>query len=281
VRGVLRHWCPALLGLSAASCLGFVPAPLEPVSFGTTNQGVLFRGVPLPDSGPGYVRARPGEDTRFGTPDLIGVIERAVAEVERAFPGTAPVRVGDVGAPSGGRHPRHNSHRAGRDVDVLFYVTDASGRSLSGRGWLAYNRFGYAVEREDEGEGSEALFFFDEARNWHFVRTLVMDEQAGVQWIFVSRGLRARLLRYAIENERDPDALIRAAYALQEPTGAAPHDDHFHVRILCPARSLAYGCWDRGPIWPWLRASMEKPEIPAGEPLDDAALVRELLDPIE
>lgn len=260
--------------------MGFTPAPDETLSWGTTNDGVLYHGISLPDRGPGYERARPGESTRYGTSRLIGALERAVTEVGRRFPGTAPMRVGDLSSPGGGEHPRHGSHRTGRDMDVLFYMTDPAGRSITGRGWLAYNRFGYAVEREASRPTGD-LFFFDDARNWHFVRTLLLDDEAAVQWIFVSRGVKSRLLRYAIEHETDDRAIARAAYVLHEPSGASPHDDHFHVRVLCTERELARGCYDRGLIWPWQRATREKPELPAGEPLDDAALLRELLDPIE
>lgn len=36
-----------------------------------------------------------------------------------------------------------------------------------------------------------------------------------------------------------------------------------------------------GPIWPWLRDAIEKPDAIAGDVLDDDALVRELMAPME
>jgi penicillin-insensitive murein endopeptidase len=280
---VLSRGVRAVFGLAVfavAGCMGFTPVPSETVSWGTTNDGVLYRGLELADRGAHYERARPGESTRYGTSSLITALERAMSEVERRYPGSAPVRVGDLSSPGGGRHPRHGSHRTGRDADVIFYMTDVSGRSVTGRGWLAYNRFGYAVERE-ESHPSGDLYFFDDARNWCFVRSLLLDEEAAVQWIFVSRGVKSRLLRWAAAHEEDARAIVRAAYVLHEPTGASPHDDHFHVRVMCSVRELAGGCYERGLVWPWLRSSREKPALPAGEPLDDTALLRDLLEPIE
>ncbi len=269
----MRSACLAALALAATGCWAFTPMPDEPLSFGTTSNGGLHEGVPLPDRGEGFVRARPGESTRYGTPGLVSAIERTTAEVARRFPGSAPMRIGDLSAPGGGRHPRHGSHRTGRDVDLIFYVTDAGGRSRLGRGWLAYNRFGYAVEREvDEGTPSGELFFFDEPRNWWFVRTLVLDDEAAVQWIFCSRGVKSRLLRYAIEHETDPRAIVRAAYVLQEPSNAAPHDDHFHVRVYCAPRQLAHGCVNVGPVWPWLRDVIEKPPVGPDSPIEPLEL---------
>ncbi len=288
-RGVRARRTPPLLLLAAlflppvfAGCLAFVPRPDEPLSFGMTNHGILHRGARLPDRGEGWVRARPGESTRYGTPHLFSALERAIEAVDGRFPGSAPMRIGDVAAPGGGRHSRHGSHRTGRDVDVIFWLTDPSGRSRQGRGWLAFNRFGFAVDRE-AGEAGPAggLFFFDTARNWWFVRTLVLDDEAAVQWIFVSAGLKARLLRYAMAEEPDPRAIVRAAYVLQQPSNASPHDDHFHVRVYCTPRELAGGCVDRGPIWPWLRDAVEKPPAIPGEVLDDEALVRELVAPMD
>lgn len=266
----------AAVALVLGGCIGFTPMPPEPLSFGSTSDGFLHRGVPLADRGEGFVRARPGESTRYGTPALLDALQRATAEIAQRFPGSAPMRVGDVSGPGGGRHPRHGSHRTGRDVDLLFFVTDPAGRSRMGRGWLAFNRFGYAVEREPGGPVG-GLYFFDAPRNWWLVRTMLLDEQAAVQWIFVSRGVKARLLRHAIDHEDDPRAVLRAAYVLQEPTNASPHDDHFHVRVLCTPRELAHGCENRGPIWPWLRDEHEKAAV--GETLDDERLIRELLAP--
>lgn len=264
----------ALLGttLLLAGCFGTVPVPEGPTSIGTTSSGVLARGVALPERGPGFVRARPGEATRFGTPELVSALERALSRVDEAFPGTTPTRVGDLSSPRGGRHTRHRSHRTGRDVDVIFYLTDVDGRSVSPRGWLAFSRFGHAFEE------SGHLFFFDDARNWHFVRELLLDPAAQVQWIFVSRGVKTRLLEYAIAHETSADALVRAAYVLQQPTRAAPHDDHFHVRVYCSAEDRAAGCVDVGPRWPWLRPDVERIAGHGGAGLDDASLLASLLD---
>lgn len=270
----------ATLGLLATGCVGLLPSTELAGSWGTTSCGVLPAGVSLPDRGEGFVRARPGESTRWGTPRLVSALTRASAEVWRTLPGGAPTRIGDLSAPLGGRHHRHASHRTGRDADVLFHVTDPTGRPAEGRAFGAFGRYGHAIER---GASSTAgpLVLFDDARNWHLVRTLVLDGDAAVQWIFVSRGLKTRLLRHAIAHERDPRALVRAAYVLQQPENAAPHDDHFHVRVLCTPAELAAGCQNVGPVWPWIRADVEKPECRPGASLDDAALVAELSSPID
>lgn len=259
----------ALLG---AGCWALGPLPDEPSSLGSTSCGIVCEGAELGDRGEAFLRGRPGEPTRVGVPRLITALDVAATHVRSAFPGTEDLRIGDVGAPEGGHHPRHASHRAGRDVDVLFYVEDASGRPLRSAGFVAFSRFGYAVAPDG------GLYFFDDARNWELVRTLLTDETIEVQWIFCSRGVEARLLAYALEHEPDADVLFRAPYVLQQPENARAHDDHFHVRVFCTADERAAGCRDLGPRWPWLRPDVETMggEAPA---LDDATLLEMLRAP--
>jgi len=260
-------WLPALVAL-ASGCLG--PLPREAASYGRPNHGVLLQGVALandPAADVGFVLARPADDTRWGTPAMIGMLERAARRVRNAFPGGSPLRVGDVSA-------RYRSHRSGRDVDELFFLATIDGLDLPSSGFFAFDRRGLSRA----GEGAKANFAsLDVPRNWELVRALLADPEALVQWIFCADGIKARLLAYAAAVERDPQLLVRAAYVLHEPSYGNPHDDHFHVRIACSARDRALGCIDDGPIWPWLRNDHEKTLIAPGAPDDDEALLGFLL----
>ncbi|MCA9575494.1 MAG: penicillin-insensitive murein endopeptidase [Sandaracinaceae bacterium] len=230
----------------------------------------------LPERGPGFVRARPGEATRAGTRQLVSALSRAAAYVEARHPGGSPLRIGDLSSPDGGRHPRHGSHRAGRDADVIFYATDAAGTPTRGRGWLAYDRFGAARE-VDEGGRRGRVFFFDDARNWALVRSLLLDEEARVQWIFVSNGLKARLLRFAVAHEPERAAVTRAREVLHQPSRGNPHADHFHVRVACGLREQRLGCRDWGPDWPWLRHGASNDAADPARAWTDEALVEALM----
>ncbi len=256
----------ALVLSSTAGCWAMARLPDEPTSLGSTSCGLVCEGAELPDRGEAFLRGRPGEETRVGVPRLVDALDRAAVAVRAAHPGTRDLRIGDVGAPYGGHHPRHASHRAGRDVDILFYLEDAAGRPVPSVGFVAFSRFGHAFSEQGD------LYFFDDARNWELVRTLLRDATIEVQWIFCSRGIEARLLAYALEHEPDADVLFRAPYVLQQPENARPHDDHFHVRVFCSEEERAAGCRDVGPRWPWLRPDVEAigGQAPA---LDDATLL--------
>jgi penicillin-insensitive murein endopeptidase len=67
------------------------------------------------------------------------------------------------------------------------------------------------------------------------VQAMVTDPEAHVTHLFIAAPLRARLLAYAERIGAPANVRMRAAEVLQQPHGALPHDDHFHVRIGCPS----------------------------------------------
>jgi penicillin-insensitive murein endopeptidase len=256
--------------LALAAC-GLAPLPEGPTSFGYASRGVLLRGRPLAKSGLGFVRARPDDDARFGVPLLLSALERSAAQVQADFPRTRPLRIGDISGPTGGDHERHGSHRTGRDVDILFYLLDESGQSIEGSGFFAFDERGVSAN-------AGRLAFFDTARNWALVRSLLTDPDAPVQWIFCADGIKARLLAYAAEHEPDAGVLLRASYVVHQPSYGNPHRDHFHVRIACTAEERARGCLDDGPTWPWIRNDHEKPSWAGPGGNNDRTLLEALRD---
>jgi penicillin-insensitive murein endopeptidase len=261
----------AIVGITAICSCVSEPLPSgQTISVGTADHGYLHDPVRLADRGDGYRRLRPGEGTRFGTPTLIGAIERAAAEVAGAFPGGHPLRVGDLSTPHGGAHSRHRTHRTGRDADLLFFARDAGGLAVHGDGWMRFDGLGLAT-------AGTRVFRFDEARNWHLVRTLIMDDHARVKWLFCSNELKARLLRYAARYEPSPEAVVRATWVLHQPTRGDSHDDHFHLRVGCGARERSLGCREQAPHWPWLSDTARKEDASASDAASDAFLVRWLL----
>ncbi len=237
----------ALLGLGGTACFG-MPNPLAPSlggSVGVPHRGVLTEAVALPQRGDGFRRLRKN-DVRWGNPRLIGSIERAAARVAKERPGGARLLVADISAKSGGRIPRHRSHRTGRDADLLFFALRADGRSVASPGFVHYRSDGFA--EHDKG----AFVRFDVARNWLLVRALVTDPEASIQYLFVARWLEALLIEYAIAADADPEVVWRAELVLRQPGDSAPHDDHFHIRIACTPAEMAGGCEGGGPQRPWL-----------------------------
>jgi penicillin-insensitive murein endopeptidase len=201
-------------------------------SVGSPTEGHLVGGSHI-DETP-YMRISPahaGGDVRWGLEPLVNAIDRAARAVRRQFP-DAVATVGHLSRQGGGEIDRHHSHESGRDADVQFYIRSRSNKPLLSSGFLAF-----------KGDGSAAHWpgaYFDDVRNWVFVQSLVTDPQAHVTHIFVAAPLRARLLAIAEHLGAPMNVRMRAAEVMQQPRGALPHDDHFHIRIACPGHM--HGC---------------------------------------
>jgi penicillin-insensitive murein endopeptidase len=198
--------------------------------------------------GLGYVRFREHAPTYFGLPRLVRAIERAAAAVEQGVPGGAPLVVGDLGAETGGKIPRHNSHRTGRDVDFLFYLTRPNGIPLRNPGFIPLGADGFVKLPDD----SYALI--DVQRQWLLFKTLITDSEIDVQFLFMSRALEARVMDYALSKESDLALLWHAQTVMLQPGDSLPHADHVHMRIACKPEEAVSGCSGGGPHWPWLES---------------------------
>ncbi len=196
-------------------------------SIGSPTEGHLLGGAHIEETS--YLRVVPayeGSGARWGLEPLVQLIDRAARQVRRQFP-EAITSVGDLSNEGGGEIERHRSHESGRDADLAFFVRSASGQQLTAPHFVPFRGDGTALG----WPGAR----FDDAKNWTLVAALVGNPEAHVTHIFVAAPLRARLLAYAERVGAPASLRIRAAELLQQPRGALPHDDHFHVRIGCPA----------------------------------------------
>jgi penicillin-insensitive murein endopeptidase len=239
-------------------CSGPLAYDGSSISLGVTGDGTVRAPIELPVDGDGYtVPARwRVRHSNYGTEELVGVVVRAARAVDRALPG-GTAAIGDLSRRAGGASVEHKSHQSGRDVDVFFYALDAGGRPVApGEAMIRYGAAGQAL-RWSPAHGFAApaapvpAYRFDAARNWAFVRALLTDEDAEVQWIFIQHDLAALVLRAATVAGEDPALVARAAFILHEPTDSEPHDDHMHVRLYCDPGDRRLGCNDRGPVRWW------------------------------
>ncbi len=212
-------------------------------SIGWAWQGRLEDGVLLRESSlVRYVGEYREPGNHYGTWQLVQLLERAAERVHQRLPG-ARLSVGELSAERGGPIPGHASHESGRDADVSFYMTDARGRP--------YDPFAFAVVGgEGAGQGPNRRLRVDDARNWELVAKLVADGDARVQHVFVSRPIRARLLREGRRRHAPASVLARAEQIMLQPSHGNPHANHFHVRVYCNPHERPR-CRDRAPFHPW------------------------------
>jgi penicillin-insensitive murein endopeptidase len=249
------------LGLLAMGCVG-APSPLAPSLRGTVgvpHQGVQTEAVELPVNGEGFARFRPKGRNHWATPRLVNAVMAAAAHVAKAHPDGQPLVVGDFSARHGGKIPGHNSHRTGRDVDLLYYVTTPSGAPVRSPGFVSVESDGLAKVHE-----SDRYVRIDVPRNWALVKHLLENSEVGVQFLFASRNVEALLIDYALSRQEPLELVYRAQTVLLEPKDSTPHDDHLHLRIACAPDEGVSGCTGGGPYWQWLPpASPSLPLEPA------------------
>lgn len=195
-------------------------------SVGSPTDGHLLGGMRLEDAP--YVRVMPHDvpgDVRWGLSPLVSMIDRAAKRVAKTYPGSV-LELGHLSRPGGGDVGDHASHESGRDADLAYYVKNAKGKQIFTDRMVPFL-----------GDGTAPTWpgaRFDDARNWLLISSIVED-RANVSHIFVAAPIRARLLSYAAKIGAPAEVRTRAAELMMQPHGCLPHDDHFHVRISCPA----------------------------------------------
>ncbi len=259
-RGAAARLITSIGLLATAGCLG-TPTPLQPNlsgSVGVPHHGVQTGAVQLPVRGPGYMRLRPRSLKYWGQPRLVAAIQRAAARVAKEMPGGKRALIGDLSARHGGKIPGHHSHRTGRDVDILWYVTTTSGAPTYNPGFIHVESDGLA--KLHGAHAGPDFLQLDVPRQWLLIKDLLENPDANVQWIFASRNVEALLTDYARALGESPALIWHAETVLLQPGDSSPHDDHIHVRLACLPDESVRGCEGGGPYWNWLPAL---PVLPA------------------
>jgi penicillin-insensitive murein DD-endopeptidase len=236
-RGTLRVWCG--LWVSVGFVVASPPSAAAPdevperyrqypysvmsLSVGAPNRGYHIRSKKLSDTLHLVVK-NSSTKYRYGHPALVLMLRRSAREISRSGKGVTML-VGDLSREEGGALYGHRSHQSGRDADVAFYALDSRGNSVKLKEFVKFDA---------NGTSADGVLRFDDYRNWLLVQAWVTDHRAGLSHIFVSHGLRARLLSYAQQHPKFRIHIPAAMQLLKQPEHGEPHDDHFHVRIACP-----------------------------------------------
>lgn len=196
------------------------------LSVGSPIEGFQLRAKRLR---PSHVLAlkNPERRSSYGHPALVLMLQRSAKQMAREAAG-AVLLVGDLSSEHGGPLAGHRSHQSGRDADVGFFVTDDKGRPRTVDRFVAFGRDG----RARDGSG----LLFDDYRNWLLIQMWLKDTRAGIQYVFVAKPLRERLLAFASARPAFQKYVAAASRLLVQPSNSSDHDDHFHVRITCPKR---------------------------------------------
>jgi penicillin-insensitive murein DD-endopeptidase len=229
----------AALGASVGCARLGVTSDGSSVSGGQPNRGWLLDGRRIADEGDGFVTHEQwrSRGLRFGTDELLDLLIHVARTIA---PLTAPIRLGiaDLSRLGGGpADPYHRSHQSGRDVDLLLYLIDETGRPYESSMMRALGDDGVAAD------GSKHRL--DVPRTWQLIRALISAPERNVQYLFLYEPLSLLLLDHARSIDEPPWLVDLARIALLEPSGA-PHNDHLHVRVFCSPHDVEGDCREFG-----------------------------------
>lgn len=193
---------------------------------GSYAKGCIAGAVQLPTDGPGWQAMRLSRDRRWGSAELVGYI--AALAQSATQDGWRGIMVGDMGQARGGPMASgHASHQIGLDVDVWLQPMPNHQLSADEREKLSAQSVLKKGTREIDPKR------FGEAERLLIYRAASLP---GVARIFVAPGIKKALCAV---NWRDRSFLnkVRPWYG---------HDDHFHVRLACPAGATS--CVDQDAI---------------------------------
>jgi len=207
------------------------------ISVGTVVAGSLVRGRELPLRGPHHavLFEHSARGTRWGTDEFIDAILAGADHVAESFP-YAVLGAANIARRGGGRLPWSISHKAGRDADIGFYYVDAAGQDVLPDTLLQVAPPDGTVT----WEGQELRF--DLSRNYLLLESLLTSDRVVVQYVFCADFL-VKKLRAEARRRGAPRGLRKALETVvRQPRGTLPHDDHFHIRILCSPEDRLEGC---------------------------------------
>lgn len=204
--------------------------PAGSFSIGSYTNGCVAGTVTLPLQGPGYQVMRLSRQRYYGHADLIAFIQALGQSARDRKLGS--LLIGDLGQARGGPTlSGHRSHQSGLDVDIWFLLSEqADQRVLS------------AEERETWSAPSvvDMRAYRIDRHAWSPKHAQVLEAAAQrpeVDRIFVHPAVKQTLC----------DAKFPGAAGwLRKIRPWWKHDDHFHVRLKCPADNPA--CQGQEPL---------------------------------
>jgi penicillin-insensitive murein endopeptidase len=192
----------------------------EPI--GWYNHGSLIDAECMPEGGDGFEVIQLSRDVGhiFGTTEMVKMLKGTAADMKKLFPNLDRMQIEDIAAQNGGHIDPHGSHQNGQDVDIEYFKKDA-------QEFVSTSAQPYAPSMVQE-DGSVSANF-DLKRNWEVMKSL--HRHGDVQMIFIDQKLKNSLIDYA----REIGEYIPNLKVIQSLHHVENHQDHFHVRLNCPA----------------------------------------------
>ena len=190
----------------------------------------------------------------WGRPVTVQAIRAAAIAVQRNWPGSNHLIVGDLSKRGGGCLPPHKSHRGGMDADIGYFRKDGKRRD-----WMTL------VTQTS----------IDAQRTWLFLRAMLASGR--VRYAFIDYNLQIPL-RQAAQLAGESTETLTRVFQYPRPKSASRsavfrhlrgHADHMHVRFTCPESGACRLPADVVERIAEMRLDREAPPPPEAQPDDD------------
>lgn len=190
----------------------------------------------------------------WGRPVTVQAIRSAAQAVQRSWPESNHLIVGDLSQRGGGCLPPHKSHRGGLDADIGYFQRDNKRRD-----WMTL----------------ASPTSIDAKRTWLFLKALLASGR--VRYAFIDYGLQVPLYEAARLAGEATETLSRV-FQYPRPRSAnraaifrhlRGHADHMHVRFTCPDSGSCSLPPEAIARMTEMRLEQKAPPPPEGQPDDD------------
>lgn len=205
-----------------------LPSRTASSPIGSYAKGCVAGAVAIPPDGPTWQAMRLSRNRRWGMPQMIDLLERFSKDAASLGWGTG-ILIGDISQPRGG--PMlfgHASHQIGLDADIWFTPKPATPLTPQQREDLAFTSM-----------LDKSKFLTLHRARWTTTHARIVMQAASypeVERVFVNPAIKKELCD-TWQGNRSMLGKVRPIYG---------HDEHFHIRIHCPAG--ASNCKPQTPV---------------------------------
>lgn len=234
-----------------------LPSKQRTAPLGFYAKGCLAGGIAIPVDGPAWQVIHLSRNRRWGTPEMIALVERLAREA-KTEDGWNGLMIGDISQPRGGPMlTGHASHQIGLDADI--WLTPMPARTMT------------YEEREVVPQASvlKSSMMQVDNRKWTKSHQRLIVRAARypqVERVFVHPAIKKKLCDTLEGSDRSVLNKIRPIYG---------HHYHFHIRMKCPPGSS--GCEDQvdpptdsgcgKPVAEWLDKVKPRPVVKPTKPV--------------
>lgn len=194
-----------------------LPSAGTPTPIGSYAKGCVAGAVALPDDGPNWQAMRLSRNRHWGMPQTVATLKQLADDAAQLGWGKG-ILVGDMSQPRGGPMPfGHASHQLGLDVDVWFTPMPEKRLTPEQRETIPFTSM-----------LDKSKFLTTDSRKFTSTAAKLVMTAASypqVERIFVNPAIKKKLCD-SWTGDRSNLGKVRPAYG---------HDEHFHIRLSCPA----------------------------------------------